>query len=249
MCAVAAGTSLGADAALADGSASAVTSDNEDTFAKFEAGVKTTLDELGKLLSTDDDNIVSTEVAKKMLVLASGVTAPGVPLPDLSSITLPTIDYLPVKKSVLTSRFGVRRDPINGRGKMHNGIDFSAKTGTPVRAAGSGVVIKAERKGGYGRVVYIDHGAGFVSRYAHLNSIEVKEGENVTSGVRIGTVGSSGRVTGPHLHFEIRVLGEAVDPAPFLGVKTRSFGERLRDLLTLPARKFQKPAKRAKTRG
>lgn len=202
-----------------------------------------------EILRTGDQALVSTEVAARMLRLTAGVTAPGVPLPDLAAVTLPNLDRIPVKKSVLTSRFGRRRDPINGRGKLHSGIDFSAKTGTPVRAAGNGIVIKAERKGGYGRVVYIDHGAGFVTRYAHLNSIAVKEGDNITSGTRIGAVGSSGRVTGPHLHFEVRVLGEAIDPAPFLGIRTRSFGERLRDLLTLPARRSEKKQKPAKTRG
>ncbi len=201
------------------------------------------------VLRTDESALVSTEVAARMLKLTAGVSAPGVPLPDLGAITLPTLDRVPVKKALLTSRFGQRRDPINGRGKMHSGMDFSAKRGTPVRAAGDGIVIKAERKNGYGKIIYIDHGAGFVTRYAHLNSISVKEGESVSSGTRIGTVGSTGRVTGPHLHFELRVFEEAVDPAPFLGISTRGFGQRLRDLLTLPTRSKERARKAAKTRG
>ena len=224
------------------------TTESTDT-TELEVAADAVWKRLRAMMSTNDSAIVSTEVAARMLKLTAGVSAPGVPLPDLSSVTLPSLDRIPVKKAVLTSRFGPRRDPINGRSKMHSGIDFSAKRGTPIRAAGAGVVIKAERKGGYGRVVYIDHGAGFVTRYAHLNSISVKEGETVASGSRIGTVGSSGRATGPHLHFEVRVLGDAVDPAPFLGIKTRGFGERLRDLLTLPARTKAKKPKRAKTRG
>lgn len=112
-----------------------------------------------------------------------------------------------------SSPFGYREDPINRRRKHHSGIDFDAERGQPVRAAGPGTVIRAERYYGYGRVVFIDHGMGMVSRYAHLASIAVKPGDRVSAREMVGTVGSSGRTTGPHLHFEVRVDDVAIDPA------------------------------------
>lgn len=116
-----------------------------------------------------------------------------------------------------TSSYGYRRDPFTRRRKMHKGVDYRAPRGTPVVAAGPGVVELARRKSGYGRVVMIDHGEGVQTRYAHLQSIEVDAGERVAPGVLIGTVGSTGRATGPHLHFELRIDGEAHDPLEVLG--------------------------------
>ena len=113
--------------------------------------------------------------------------------------------------------YGYRRDPFTRRLKMHKGVDYRAPRGTPVVSAGPGVVKVARRKGGYGRVVMIDHGQGVQTRYAHLQSIEVDAGERVSPGMLIGTVGSTGRATGPHLHFELRIDGEAYDPLQVLG--------------------------------
>jgi murein DD-endopeptidase MepM/ murein hydrolase activator NlpD len=113
----------------------------------------------------------------------------------------------------LSSPFGYREDPIHKRRKHHSGIDFDAERGRAVRAAGSGTVIKAERYYGYGRVVFVDHGMGMVSRYAHLQSIAVREGDHVSAGMMLGSVGSTGRATGPHLHFEVRVDDIPIDPA------------------------------------
>ncbi|HWN69450.1 MAG TPA: M23 family metallopeptidase [Haliangium sp.] len=119
-----------------------------------------------------------------------------------------------------TSSYGYRRDPFTRRRKMHKGVDYRAPRGTPVVAAGPGVVKFARRKSGYGRVVMIDHGQGVQTRYAHLQSIEVDAGERVSPGRLIGTVGSTGRATGPHLHFELRIDGEAYDPLQVLGPLT-----------------------------
>jgi murein DD-endopeptidase MepM/ murein hydrolase activator NlpD len=116
-----------------------------------------------------------------------------------------------------TSSYGYRRDPFTNRRKMHKGVDYRAPRGTPVVAAGPGVVEFARRKSGYGRVVMIDHGHGVQTRYAHLQSIEVDSGDRVSPGTLIGTVGSTGRATGPHLHFELRIDGEAYDPLQVLG--------------------------------
>ncbi|MCG8420430.1 MAG: M23 family metallopeptidase [Proteobacteria bacterium] len=111
-----------------------------------------------------------------------------------------------------SSGYGYRRHPISGRRKFHRGVDFRARRGTPVRAAGSGVVVVAKRRGGYGKLVIISHGKGVETRYAHLHRIGVKKGEVVAAGEVIGAVGSTGRSTGPHLHFEVRRSGKAVDP-------------------------------------
>lgn len=116
-----------------------------------------------------------------------------------------------------TSSYGYRRDPFTNRLKMHKGVDYRAPRGTPVVAAGPGVVRFARRKSGYGRVVMIDHGHGVQTRYAHLQTIDVDRGDRVSSGTQIGTVGSTGRATGPHLHFELRIDGEPYDPIQVLG--------------------------------
>ncbi len=113
---------------------------------------------------------------------------------------------------VRTSGFGLRRDPITGRNTHHPGLDIAAPRGTPIRAARDGVVRWAGEVEGYGRVVYLDHGDGVETRYAHCERLDVREGESVQAGEVIESVGSSGRSTGPHLHYELRVDGRAVDP-------------------------------------
>ena len=127
---------------------------------------------------------------------------------------LPTT--LPVKDAVLGSAFGYRADPIAGLRAMHEGLDFAAETGTPIVAAADGVVLSATHHPDYGNVVDVDHGGGLTSRYAHMSRIEVTPGALVKRGETIGAVGSTGRSTGPHLHFEVRMLGVAQNPAHFL---------------------------------
>ncbi|BCH24755.1 M23 family metallopeptidase [Mesorhizobium sp. L-8-3] len=116
----------------------------------------------------------------------------------------------------VSSGFGVRRDPIIGMPAMHSGLDFRAPAGAPARAAAPGTVVKAGWNGGYGRMVEIDHGNGFSTRYAHLSKVRVKVGQAMATGDIVGDVGSSGRSTGPHLHYEIRKDGDALDPVRFL---------------------------------
>lgn len=119
----------------------------------------------------------------------------------------------PIAGAGLSSTYGVRRDPFRKRRmRRHSGVDLTAARGTPVLAAGPGTVVRARRSGGYGRAVYIDHGDGVQTRYAHLQEIDVEEGTFVPAGTLVGKVGSSGRATGPHLHFELRVNGVAVEP-------------------------------------
>jgi murein DD-endopeptidase MepM/ murein hydrolase activator NlpD len=122
----------------------------------------------------------------------------------------------PAPGSPLSSPFGVRTDPFLGHQAMHTGLDFKAGTGTDVRAAANGKVVDAGRNGGYGNMVEIDHGNGITTRYAHLSRITVKDGDKIVRGAKLGEVGSTGRSTGPHLHYEVRRHGNAVDPRTFL---------------------------------
>jgi murein DD-endopeptidase MepM/ murein hydrolase activator NlpD len=127
---------------------------------------------------------------------------------------LPTL--YPVLEGWHSSNFGYRIDPFTGQQSMHEGIDFPAEPGTPVVAAASGKVISAESHPAYGKMVEIDHGNGLVSRYAHTSMVFVKQGDLVMRGQRVAAVGSTGRSTGPHLHFEVRLNGVPQNPARFL---------------------------------
>jgi murein DD-endopeptidase MepM/ murein hydrolase activator NlpD len=132
-----------------------------------------------------------------------------------------TMASVPIRKPVvgeldMSSGFGVRLDPFLNKPAMHTGLDFRGNVGEPVRATASGTVSAAGWSGGYGRMVEIDHGNGLSTRYGHLSEIEAKVGQSVKIGQVIGRLGSTGRSTGPHLHYETRVDGEAVDPEKFL---------------------------------
>lgn len=117
----------------------------------------------------------------------------------------------------LESGVGGRRNPFGGRGyEYHEGQDIDAAYGTPVQVAATGKVIIAGRQRGYGNVVYVDHGSGLSTRYGHLSEIDVTVGQTVTRGQRIGLVGSTGRSTGPHLHYEVRINNQPVDPRRYL---------------------------------
>jgi murein DD-endopeptidase MepM/ murein hydrolase activator NlpD len=137
-----------------------------------------------------------------------------------------TLSLVPYRKPVIgevefTSGFGIRSDPFLGRPAMHTGLDFRAATGDPVRATANGKVVSSGWAGGYGRMVEIDHGNGLSTRYGHLSEIGVKVGDSIKIGQVIGAVGSTGRSTGPHLHYETRIDGEAVDPQKFLRAGVR----------------------------
>ena len=122
----------------------------------------------------------------------------------------------PISDGWYSSNFGYRIDPFTGQQSMHDGIDFPAETGTPIVAAASGKVSLAEWHPQYGKMLEIDHGNGLVSRYAHASSLLVKTGDLVLAGQRIAVVGTTGRSTGPHLHFEVRLNGSPQNPARFL---------------------------------
>lgn len=118
----------------------------------------------------------------------------------------------------VTSPFGVRTDPILGTAALHSGMDFRAPIGMAAKVTAAGVVTKAGWNGGYGRMVEVDHGNGFATRYGHLSEIDVAVGQKLAAGDIVGKTGSSGRSTGPHLHYEVRHNGEAIDPLRFLTV-------------------------------
>ena len=139
------------------------------------------------------------------------------------ALKLPFANPAPNRK--ITSLFGNRIDPFFGKLAMHAGIDFRQKTGSKVRATGAGTVVHAGLAGGYGIMVEIDHGNGITTRYGHLSKVLVKEGDVIAAGDLIALSGSTGRSTGPHLHYEVRRNGVAVDPIRFLnaGLKLTSY--------------------------
>ncbi|MDZ4307460.1 M23 family metallopeptidase [Allopontixanthobacter sp.] len=123
---------------------------------------------------------------------------------------------MPARVENITSGFGFRRDPFTGRGAMHAGLDFRGQTGAPIHAAANGRVSFVGQKSGYGKVVEVRHGNGLLTRYAHMSRYAAKVGQQVSAGDVIGAIGSTGRSTGPHLHFEVRINNRAVNPRPFL---------------------------------
>jgi murein DD-endopeptidase MepM/ murein hydrolase activator NlpD len=120
----------------------------------------------------------------------------------------------------LMGAFGQRTDPFSGEGAFHAGVDISAPTGTPVRATADGIVVFAQMENGYGRLLKVNHGSGVQTCYAHLSRFYVQEGQDVRRGEVIGAVGTSGRVTAPHLHYEVRLGGAPVNPYRYLAKAT-----------------------------
>lgn len=141
---------------------------------------------------------------------------------------LKAISYLPFGKPVngkITSRFGKRKDPVNGKTAFHTGIDFRAKKGDKIYATADGVVKKAFRNGGYGNYVLIDHGNGYTTSFSHMQTYLVKKGERVKRGALIGLVGNTGRSTGPHLHYEITLDKKPLNPYNFMKVASLNSSE------------------------
>ena len=135
---------------------------------------------------------------------------------------------IPIRKPIageidITSTFGARTDPFLRIPAMHTGIDFRGETGDPIYATAAGTVSAAGWSGGYGRMVEVDHGNGFATRYGHLSQITVTVSDRIRVGQEVGRMGSTGRSTGPHLHYETRIDGEAVDPQKFLDAGARFY--------------------------
>ncbi len=149
----------------------------------------------------------------------------GLAEPDLNAVVRELEDIRALDQALprlwpsdgpMTSRFGWRRSPFGRTWRFHSGLDIGSRRGDPIVAVGPGRVIKAEFNAGYGRMVEIDHGFGISTLYAHATTLEVRQGDRVEAGRRIATVGSTGRSTGPHLHFEVRLDGHPVDPLDYL---------------------------------
>ncbi len=143
---------------------------------------------------------------KKLDTVSTGSQQGGIAIPSVQ----------PVTKLQFTSNFGIRSDPFRGSAAMHAGVDIPGPVGTPIYATADGIVAHAERQGGYGNMVEINHGKGIATRYGHLSKILVTDGTRVQRGQLIALMGSTGRSTGPHLHYEVRIDGHAVNPVPFL---------------------------------
>jgi murein DD-endopeptidase MepM/ murein hydrolase activator NlpD len=133
---------------------------------------------------------------------------------EQGTIAIPSTE--PVHGTNFTSGFGVRSDPFRGRAAMHAGIDLSGPIGTPIYATADGVVGRSEWVNGYGNLVELDHGRGIQTRYGHLSRSMVTAGQHVKRGDMIALMGSTGRSTGSHLHYEVRIDGKAVNPVPFM---------------------------------
>lgn len=175
------------------------------------------------LEKTTDVSWSAEAIGRELDLMAKELTAGGERLQMLDAVltqrkgakeALPSL--APVDQPYLSSSFGWRRHPVTGRHTMHEGLDFAAPRGTPIVAASGGVVTEARYVPGYGKLVEIDHGNGLVTRYAHASSISVKLGEVVAKGQQIARVGSTGRSTGPHLHYEVRIAGHPLDPTLFM---------------------------------
>jgi murein DD-endopeptidase MepM/ murein hydrolase activator NlpD len=135
---------------------------------------------------------------------------------SLEEAVLSVPSYLPAKNFRLTSGFGFRYDPFHGGAAMHTGLDFAGAHGSPIYAAADGVVVRAAFVAAYGYCIDVDHGHGMTTRYAHLSGIDVRTGDQIRQAQVIGRMGSTGRSTGTHLHYEVRFNGRAVNPMPFL---------------------------------
>lgn len=130
------------------------------------------------------------------------------------SVTIPS--RMPVDNVRLSSSYGMRTHPVIGGRRAHNGVDLAAPTGTPIYATADGTVSKAEWYSSYGLYVALEHGGEIQTRYAHMSRLNVYEGQQLRKGDVIGYVGSTGRSTGPHLHYEVRVAGASVNPLPYM---------------------------------
>lgn len=158
----------------------------------------------GPLIALDDKSSFDTRVRELDDALAR--------LEGIKKVALSAPIHNPAPRFAISSTFGVRRDPLIGTPALHAGVDFRVPYGNIARATGAGTVVKAGWFGGYGRMVEIDHGDGMATRYGHLSKVLVKVGDHVEYGSAVGRTGSSGRSTGPHLHYEVRRNGVAIDP-------------------------------------
>jgi murein DD-endopeptidase MepM/ murein hydrolase activator NlpD len=180
--------------------------------------------------------IASTSVLMGMSLpseISSSMIMMSIPAPIITTIPTEEKVCIPVSNPIsalvsserITSRYGWRIHPVTEMPSFHTGLDISAPKGRRVFPVAPGKVVETEKGKYYGRVITIDHGHGITSKYAHLSEINVEEGDEVNLTTIIGRVGLSGRTTGPHLHFELRVVGETINPAKATELFARIIGE------------------------
>ncbi|WP_247220301.1 M23 family metallopeptidase [Shinella oryzae] len=223
--------------------------DQLNRIQSLTAGASETADAIQTILRRTGFDVTETAAADDQAVQEGAQTAIGGPFVEPETFSNPfeesindlddALDRLdaarrtarklpfgnPSPGSNITSRFGNRTDPFLGRLALHAGIDFRASTGTQIHSSGAGTVTVAGRNGGYGNMVEIDHGDGLTTRYAHLSRVLVKVGDHVEASDPVGLSGTTGRSTGPHLHYEVRRNGKAIDPMRFLmaGMKLTTY--------------------------
>ncbi len=196
-------------APLREARATKVVPSNDEEFRRLFAGWKS-LDARNGAMVTP--MMTASKAANPGLVTTpmAPATTFGVP----TRVAIPSIN--PVGGAALTSGFGQRWHPVLGGRRAHKGVDLAQPTGTPVRATADGVVSKADWFSSYGLYVSLEHGGSIETRYGHMSRLNVAAGQTVRKGDVIGYVGSTGRSTGPHLHYEVRIAGTAVSPIPYM---------------------------------
>jgi murein DD-endopeptidase MepM/ murein hydrolase activator NlpD len=159
---------------------------------------------------------------KSMDSSADFVTTPNAATLTFRPASVAVPSRMPVEGAALTSGFGMRTHPVLGGRRGHKGVDLAMPTGTPVYATADGVISKAEWFSSYGLYISVEHGAAIQTRFGHLSRLAVAAGQPVRKGDLIGYVGSTGRSTGPHLHYEVRIAGTAVNPVPYMQGNVRT---------------------------
>jgi murein DD-endopeptidase MepM/ murein hydrolase activator NlpD len=179
-----------------------------------------TKEELGLLVDQTRDSFQSLGVMLEMLKPELELTKEAVVKKQKLLNITPTI--WPTDSRKVTSLFGIRKDPFTSRATFHAGLDISGDTGEPIYAAADGIVISADRNSSHGNNVWISHSNGIRTHYSHMSKLLTKAGAKVHKGDIIGELGSTGRSTGPHLHYEVSINGTNVDPRPYLKATRRS---------------------------
>jgi len=214
-------TVIGLAAALALGTSPALAKDGA---AATSTQITSAVDHTDAAAGMADEEFGQLFASWEALDDGGRITAAGeVAAAPRSAVSVPS--RMPVEGVQLTSGYGMRKHPILRQRRQHNGVDLAAAHDNPVYATADGRVGRAQYFGSYGNYVQIEHGAAMQTRYAHLSSYTVAAGETVRKGDLIGYIGSTGRSTGPHLHYEVRVDGEAVDPIPYMTTAYASLDE------------------------
>lgn len=210
--AAAAASLLGANPALANASA------NADILAPLRAAQATRQqsgDEEFRQLFSSWKSMDKPAVRQNLVAIAKPTRIGGT-IPGFSAQPVSIPSLIPVEGVKLSSDFGMRNHPVLGGRRQHKGVDLSAPSGTPIRASADGMVSRADWFSGYGLYIALEHGGEIQTRYGHMSRLNVAAGQTVRKGDIIGYVGSTGRSTGPHLHYEVRIAGNAVNPMPYL---------------------------------